>query len=105
MTGIGVNTIYESGGSCSSGEFIEQGRGWAGKESGENPRKGYFEFFNGRLELTQSPEQDTTDKLLAQIEKHREELRNAYEQANSDFESDVDRLGQLLKENLYSWWD
>ena len=100
-----LNTRYESGGSCSSGDFIEQGKGWAGKESGENPRRGYFEFFNGRLELTQSPDQIETDRLLAQIEKHREELRNAYEQANIDFESDVDRLGQLFKENLYSWWD
>jgi len=100
-----LNTNYESGGSCSSGEFIEQGKGWAGKEGGKDPRKGYFEFFDGRLELTQSPDQDETDRLIAQIEKHREELRNAYKQANIDFESDVDRLGQLLKENLYSWWD
>ena len=100
-----LNTNYESGASSSSGEFIEQGKGWAGIESGNDPRKGYFEFFDGRLELTQSPDQEETDRLIAQIEKHWEELENAYEQANIDFESDVDRLGQLLKENLYSWWD
>ena len=44
-------------------------------------------------------------RLIAQIEKHEEELKSAHEQANVDFESDVDRLGQLFKENLYSWWD
>ena len=100
-----LNTNYESGGSCSSGKFIEQGRGWAGKEGGENPRIGYFEFLNGRFELTRSPDQDETNRLLAQIDKYQEELRNAYEQANADFEADVDRLGQLFKENLYTWWD
>ena len=100
-----LNTKYESGGSSSSGDFVEQGKGWAGIESGKDPRIGYFEFFNGRLELTQSPDQQETDRLIAQIEKHSEELRSAYEQANIDFESDVDRLGVLFKENLYSWWD
>ena len=100
-----LNTRYESGGSCSSGEFIEQGKGWAGIESGNDPRKGYFEFIEGKFELTQSPDQETTDRLLAQIEKHSEDLEKAYERANVDFESDVDRLGQLFKENLYSWWD
>ena len=100
-----LNANYVRGGSSSSGDFIEQGKGWAGIEGGNDPRKGYFEFFNGRLELAESPDQIETDRLLAQIEEHREELRNAYEQANVDFESDVDRLGQLFKENLYSWWD
>ena len=74
-------------------------------ESGNDPRKGYFEFIDGKFELTQSPDQIETDRLITQIEKHEEELKNAYEQANVDFESDVDRLGQLFKENLYSWWD
>ena len=100
-----LNIRYESGGSSSGGKFINQDKGWAGIEGGNDPRRGYFEFFNGSLELTQSPDQDETDRLLAQIEKHGEELRNAYEQANIDFELDVDRLGQLLKDNLYSWWD
>ena len=100
-----LNTRYESGGSCSSGEFIEQGKGWAGIEAGNDPRKGYFEFIDGKFELTKSPDQIETDRLITQIEKHEEELKIAYEQANEDFESDVDRLGKLFKENLYSWWD
>ena len=100
-----IITEYESGGSCSSGDFIQQGKGWAGIEAGSDPQRGYFEFIDGRIKLTKSPDQTETDRLIAQIEKHEEELKNAYEQANIDFEADVDRLGQLFKENLYSWWD
>jgi len=100
-----LNTKFKSGGSSFGGKFIEQSSGWAGVEGGSDPRRGYFEFTNGRLELAKSPDQAETDRLIAQIEKHHDDLRNAYEQANIDFENDIDRLGQLLKENLYTWWD
>ena len=32
-------------------------------------------------------------------------MKNAYKQANTDSEKDIERLAQLFKENLYSWWD
>ena len=88
-----------------SGDFIAQGNGWAGKESGENPRSGYFEFVNGKFQLAESTDKNETDRLLAELEKYHEELTNAYKQANVDSDEDFERLGQLLKENLYSWWD
>jgi hypothetical protein len=56
---------YENGDTGFSGKFIAQGNGWAGRESGKNPRKGYFEFVNGRFELQDSPNQDETDRILA----------------------------------------
>jgi hypothetical protein len=34
----GIVTIYKNGGSCYSGDFIPQGNGWVGKESGNDPR-------------------------------------------------------------------
>ena len=43
--------------------------------------------------------------MLAELEKYHVELANAYKQANSDSDEDFERLGLLLKENLYSWWD
>lgn len=49
-------TEYKAGGSCSSGDFIAQGNGLAGEEAGKDPRKGYFEFVNGRFVLAESPD-------------------------------------------------
>lgn len=92
-------------GTSYSGDFIAQGRGWVGMESGKNPRKGYFEFINGRFELANSPDQAETDRLLAQLMQYHEEVENAYRQAEVDSEKDFERLGKLLKENLYTWWD
>jgi hypothetical protein len=47
-------TEYVNGGGGYSGDFIIQGNGWTGKESGRDPREGYFEFVNGKLELATS---------------------------------------------------
>jgi len=99
------NEEYENGGSSFGGDFIEQGKGWAGIKSGNEPQEGYFEFVNSRLKLAESPHLNETNRLLTEIVKYNDELRNAYKQANMDFEKDIDRLGQLLKENLYTWWD
>ncbi|MCL2007160.1 MAG: hypothetical protein FWG77_03655 [Treponema sp.] len=101
----GLVTKYNNGGSGFSGDFIAQDNGWAGKESGLNPRAGYFEFVNGRFQLAESPDKDETERLLTQLEKYHEELANANKQAEVDSDRDFERLGQLLKENLYSWWD
>ena len=65
----------------------------------------YFEFVNGRFELVNSPDQAETDRLLAELSKYHEEIKNAYKQTEADSDNDFERLGQLLKENLYSWWD
>ena len=98
-------TEYAYGGTGISGDFIEQGIGWVGKESGKNPREGYFEYVNSRIELTVSPDQAETDKLLAQIEEYHKDIDAAYRQAEVDSDEDFERLSNLLKENLYSWWD
>jgi len=100
-----LNEEYENGGSSFGGDFIEQDKGWAGIKGGNDPQEGYFEFVNERLTLVESPDQNETNRLLTEIANYNKEIRNAYEQANSDFEKDIDRLGQLLKENLYTWWD
>jgi hypothetical protein len=100
-----LNTKYLNGGGSSSGDFVAQGSGWAGKESGSNPRKGYFEFIDRKFELTDSPDQNETNRILAEIDSYYKDFRNACEQANLDFEKDVERLSELLKENLYTWWD
>jgi hypothetical protein len=101
----GLNTEYENGGSSFCGDFIAQGDGWAGKESGNNPRAGYFEFVNGRFTLTKSPDENETNRILAELEKYHEEITNVYKQAEIDSNNDFDCLCQLLKDNLYSWWD
>jgi len=38
-------------------------------ESGKDPRKGYFEFADGRFELAESPDQTETDRLLMELMK------------------------------------
>ena len=98
-------TKYKKGGSSSSCNFIAQGKGWAGKESGENPQAGYFEFINGKFQLTESPDQNETNRLLDKLENYHKEITNAYKQAVIDSDKDFDRLVELLKENMYSWWD
>jgi len=89
---------YEDGGVSYSGDYTSQGNGWVG--SG-----GYFEFVNGQFERVDSPNQDETDRLIAEIKQYHEEMDNAYKQAEIDSEKDFERLSLLLKENLYSWWD
>lgn len=98
-------TEYESGGTSFSGDFVAFKDGWVGIESGKDPREGYFEFVEGRFELKDSPDQGETDRLLAEVHKYHEEITAAYKQAEVDSDEDFERLGQLLKENLYSWWD
>jgi hypothetical protein len=96
---------YESGSTCYSGDFVAQGDGWVGKESGADPREGYFEFVDGRFELAESPDKNETDRLLAELNQYHEEIHKAYEQAEIDSDEDFAQLHRLLKENLYSWWD
>jgi hypothetical protein len=98
-------TKYINGGSGFCGDFVAQGNGWTGKESGKDPQSGYFEFINGKFQITKSPDQNETDRLLAELENYHSDLTNAYKQAGIDSDNDFDRLGQLLKDNLYSWWD
>ena len=98
-------TEYKYGGSSSSGYFVEQGYGWAGMESGKNPREGYFEFINGRFQLVNSPNQAETNRLLAELREYHKEIDAAYKQAEIDSDKDFEKLGRLLKENMYKWWD
>ena len=96
---------YKAGGRCYSGNFVPQGQGWAGKESGTAPREGYFEFVDGRFESVESPDDAETNRILSELARHNDEVSEAYRQAEADSDRDFDRLGKLLKENLYSWWD
>jgi len=88
-----------------SGEFVPQAEGWAGEESGKEPRRGYFEFIDGRFEQTASPDQTETDRILAELDRYNQEIHDAYERAEKDSDADFDRLAVLLKNNLYQWWD
>jgi len=98
-------THYKKGGTSSSGDFVPQGSGWVGKEAGKDPREGYFEFADGRFELAGSPDQAETDRLLAELRQYHEDTQNAYKQAELESNADFARLGELLRENMYSWWD
>jgi len=98
-------TKYENGSTSSSGRFIAQGNGWTGMESGKHPREGYFEFIDGIFELEVSPDQNETDMLINELKMYNEAVSAAYMHAETDSNEDFDRLGQLLKDNLYSWWD
>jgi hypothetical protein len=96
---------YQGGGSSSGGDFVAQGNGWVGIEAGSNPREGYFEFVDGKFELAPSPDQPETERLLEELRQYHNEIQCAFRQAENDSDNDFDRLNQLLKENLYSWWD
>ena len=96
---------YKSGGCGFSGSFIAQENGWTGAESGKDPRKGYFEFHAGKFELAESPNQPETDRLLAQLNNYYKDREAAHKQALVDAENDFGHLSQLLKENLFTWWD
>jgi len=96
---------YEHGGTSYSGDFIAQGNGWVGIESGEDPHEGYFEFLDGKFERVESPSRRETDRLLNEIKAYRREITAAYEQAEVDSKQDFERLHELLSENLYAWWD
>jgi hypothetical protein len=97
-------TEYLNGGISTSGDFVPQGKGWAGRESGNNPREGYFEFRDGRLELAESPDQRETDRLLDEHQRYYAEIKHAYTQAEQDSDQDFERLHELIKGNLYAWW-
>ena len=98
-------TKYECGSSSFSGKFIAYENGWVGKESGNAPRKGYFYFINGMLELVDSPNEIETERLLEEIEDYQRKIHNAYNLAEADSDLDFARLALLFKDNLYSWWD
>jgi flagellar motility protein MotE (MotC chaperone) len=98
-------TRNSDGSVSTSGDFIALGKGWVGRESGKDPRSGYFELRAGRFEPAQSPNQEETERLLTQLDDYREAVENAYKQAEIDSDNDFERLGQLLKDNMYSWWD
>jgi len=96
---------YEGGGVGQSGSFIPQGHGFAGKESGKDSREGYFEFIDGRFKLIASPDEAETHRILSELMRYQEEVSEAYKQAELDSDKDFERLGKLLKDNLYTWWD
>ena len=101
-------TDYEDGGCSFSGDYAAQGNGWVGfdEESGEKElRAGYFEFINGRLEPAKSPDQNETDRVFAELIKYDDEMGDSHKRAEIDSDRDFARLGELLKENLYTWWD
>jgi len=98
-------TRYKNGGASTSGRFIPQDNGWVGIESGKDPREGYFEFTNNRFSPATSPDIVETCKLINELKRYNEEIQEAYIKAESDSDNDFSCLGQLLKENLYSWWD
>ncbi|MDL2238357.1 hypothetical protein LJC56_11135 [Christensenellaceae bacterium OttesenSCG-928-K19] len=102
---LSLITEYETGGTSVSGDFVAQRNGWVGEESGADPRAGYFEFIDGRFELAISPDQRETDRLLSELHNYHEELQAAYLQAETDSDDDFEKLGHLLKDNLYAWWD
>ena len=62
-------------------------------------------FAAERFELADSPDKIETDRLLSELSRYHEEIEAAYRQAEVDSDNDFERLGLLLKENLYSWWD
>jgi hypothetical protein len=96
-------TEYENGGFDSSGGgFVAQGNGWVGRDGEE---EGYFEFVDGRFKLIASPDQRETERLLAELDQYDLEIEGVYKQSEADSDKDFERLGQLLKDNLYSWWD
>jgi hypothetical protein len=92
-------------GTCYSGDFIRQGIGWTGIESGSTPREGYFEKVGELFEVVESPNQAETDRLLEEIRQYRIDMTAAYQQAQADSDEDFDRLAELFKKHLYSWWD
>jgi hypothetical protein len=98
-------TKYKNGGSGSNGRFVAQGDGWVGKEAGKDPREGYFEFVEGRFELAQSPDQAETDRLLAELKQYYKDTETASQQAKAESDADFAQLAELLRENMYSWWD
>jgi hypothetical protein len=98
-------TTYSNGGTSFSGCFAPQGAGWAGHESGKDPREGYFEFVNGRFELAESPDQAETDRLLSELHQYHIDIDAAYKQAKEENDADFIRLGELLRDNLYTWWE
>ena len=64
-----------------------------------------FEFCKGKFQLTESPDQNETNRLLTQLEQYHVDIKKAYEKGSSNSDRDFERLGQLLKDHLYSWWD
>ena len=88
-----------------SGDFTPQSDGWVGMESGKDPRSGYFEFEDGVFTQKESPDQRETDRLLDELRSYHQDQKLAYEQAEKNAETDFTRLGQLLREHLYTWWD
>jgi len=64
----------------------------------------YFEFIDGRFEIAASPDEAETHRILSELMRYQEEVSEAYNQAELDSDRDFERLGQLLKDNLYTWW-
>ena len=98
-------TEYTNGSTSFSGSFVAQGAGWAGRESGKDPREGYFEFVGGRFELLDSPDHAETNRLLSELDAYHQDRSLAYQLAQKDADRDFARLCKLFKEHLYTWWD
>jgi hypothetical protein len=101
-------TEYSDGSTSCSGDFIAVGNGWAGIEAGANPRRGYFEYVNGKFELTATSDESVqaqVEQSLEQIERYHADLHEAYKNAEIYMENDKNKLGELLSQHFFSWWD
>jgi hypothetical protein len=101
-------TEYSDGSTSYSGDFIALGKGWVGIEAGANPRRGYFECVNGKFELTTISDESVQAKIeqsLDQIERYHADWKKAIENSVKNMEDDKRRLGELLNQHFFSWWD
>jgi ketol-acid reductoisomerase len=101
-------TKHSDGCTSYSGEFIALGNGWAGIEAGANPRRGYFECVNGKFELTTISDksvQAEIEQRLDQIERYHADWKKAIKNSDKCMEDDKRRLGELLNQHFFSWWD
>jgi hypothetical protein len=101
-------TEYSDGSTSCSGDFTALGNGWAGIESGANPRRGYFECVNGKFELTTISDKSVQAKIeqsLDQIESYHADWKKAIKNSDKCMEDDKRRLGELLSQHFFSWWD
>jgi hypothetical protein len=101
-------TEYSGGSTSYSGDFIALGNGWVGIEAGANPRRGYFECVNDKFELTTISDESVQAEIeqsLNQIEKYHADWKRAIKNSAKYMEDDKRRLGELLSQHFFSWWD
>ena len=52
-------------------------------------------ILNGERQLTESPDQNETNRLLIQLEQYHADIKKAYEKGSNNSDRDFERLGQL----------